>query len=188
MKSALLVVDELPTGFSDKDWPDGPDGEGLSSSDSRCGNLVKLLLHPPTGYSAWAGTAFSGGKSGPAFTEELAALGTADAVALAQQRIKAAIAGCAQLTIDDQGDGPVTMLVRVMSSPAVGTAPVGLRLEPTDPKFASYEFSTVFTGIGDSVLIMGFYGAFPQEIEELVHRAAEKANRSLGVGGAASGV
>lgn len=74
-----------------------------------------------------------------------------------------------------------------MSPPGMGAGPVGLRVTATDQRFAPYEFSAVFTGIGDSMLIMGLYGAYPEVIDDLAHRAADKASQGLGTGGKPSG-
>ncbi len=188
LKSALLVVGELPVGFDIDPAAVLPDAVMFSSTDPQCGDLVARLSHPSPGYSAWAGIAFSAGQSGPLGTETLAAVGSVDGVAKALAKFKESIVKCPNISLSPEGGGSFTMAVRPLSPPITGTGPVGLRLLPADPTRSRVDFSWVQTGVGDSVLQMTFIGVSPSEMDRLMHLATDKASKGLGVSGPAAGV
>jgi hypothetical protein len=67
LTKALLQLSDMPSGFAVDDSGEGEDdGSGISSTDSRCKEVVKLFnAQAAPGSTATASVVFSGGESGP---------------------------------------------------------------------------------------------------------------------------
>lgn len=181
LQKALLVLDDLPSGYS-VEPPDGSSGSAnISSSDPRCKPLVDIMNadHAP-GSMATAQTSFSGGQDGPFVDQSLDALGTAAHVSAFHQKLRAAVAACPKVTMR-LPEGRSTMAVRSVRAPDASKDAVAFRITAQGGALDGFEGTQVATAVGDVDLNMIFIGAYPEEIDEATHAAYEKAAEELKV-------
>jgi len=103
-------------------------------------------------------------------------------VASLQKRIKTAVADCPSVTLSLKGKGSSTATVRAINPPDVGADPFGIRITATGGALDGMEVTIFSTGIGDTVLSMGFVASFPEDIDAAAEAASEKALAILGTG------
>ncbi|TCO48644.1 PknH-like protein [Kribbella antiqua] len=180
LTKALLGLSDMPSGFAVDDSGDGEDdGSGISSTDSRCKEVVKLFnADTAPGSIATAGVVFSGGESGPFVQEDLDALPSAAAATALVNRAKAAIRSCKKVRLTLTGAGTSPARISEISTPKAGTARVGVRFAATSGPLEGFQVTFVIAALGDVVLGMSFDD--PSLIGDGVTLAAAKANRTLG--------
>ncbi|WP_328329004.1 hypothetical protein OHA70_04950 [Kribbella sp. NBC_00382] len=179
LTKALLVLADLPSGFSVDTSGDEEDGTKLSSTDARCKDLVLLFnAETPPGAKVIAKRSYTGGQQGPFFDEELDAMGSTAAANALLNRTKAAVKGCKTAKLTVPGAGTSTVEVSEMSVPKAGTNPVGGRFTASGGPLDGAEVLFAFTGIGDVVLAMSFDA--PDVLDGALGDAAAKATKVLG--------
>ncbi|MDX6281657.1 MAG: hypothetical protein QOH03_2728 [Kribbellaceae bacterium] len=178
LTKALLVLADLPSGFSVDTSGDEEDGTKLSSTDARCKDLVLLFnAKTPPGAKAVAKRSYTGGQQGPFFDEELDAMGSPAAVTALLNRTRAAIKTCKTAKLTVPGTGTSTVEVSEMSVPKAGTNAVGGRFTANGGPLDGGEVLFAFTGIGDVVLAMSFDAP---DVLDALGDAAAKATKVLG--------
>jgi len=185
LTAALLVLDDLPTGFQEEDAEDGGPAPRASSSQARCASLVRLtntVTLPGTKISVTA--AFSGGQSGPFIEEHLDALGSSKAATSVVRSYVAAVKACRSLRLTVAGAGTSTVAVRAVRAPDVPGA-TAARFTAGNGPLEGLEVTQVIVPVDDVVLSMTFTDATPEDVEGASGLAVEKAVEILGGGGAA---
>jgi hypothetical protein len=182
LKSALLVLDDLPPGFSAEPAGAGGDDSGSSSSkDAKCGPLVKLMnAKVAPGSKASAKVSLSGGQDGPFIDESIDALDSADAVAALQASFKSAVKDCRQLVITMPGQGSATVKVAEVSAPKFGDHPFAARMTATGGPLDGLEITQVTAGVKDTVVSITFVAAVPEDVDGGTEAAVTKAQDVLG--------
>lgn len=187
LKSALLELADLPSGFSKEAAGAGGDDDGTTSSkDPKCNPLVKLTnAAVAPGSKASAKVSFSGGQSGPYVEESIDAMDSMDSVMALQASLKSAVAACGQLTVTIPGQGSSTMKVAEVSAPQFGHRPFAVRMTATGGPLAGLEIAQVTSGVKDTVVAILFVMATPDDVDGATEAAVSKAEEVLG--GAKSG-
>jgi hypothetical protein len=104
-------------------------------------------------------------------------------VASLQKRIKTAVADCPSVILSLKGKGSSTATVRAINPPDVGADPFGIRITATGGALDGMEVTIFSTGIGDTVLSMGFVASFPEDRRSgLKNRAPARSGSPLGAG------
>lgn len=187
LKSALLQLGDLPTGFAIEPASGGDGGAGSASSkDPTCAPLVKLMnARTAPGSKASATVSLSGGQDGPFIDESIDALASADAVEALQASLKSAVAACRQLSITIPGRGSSTMKVTEVSAPKFGDHTLASRLTSTGGPLGGLQITQVPAGVKDVIVSITFVAAVPDDVDGGTEAAVGKAEDVLG--GAASG-
>ena len=125
LTKALLVLSDLPSGFSqEKDEPDD-NAKPFSSPSSRCKTLVKYLnATKAPGSKASVTRSFSGSQEGPYIDFGLDSMGTADKVADLRDTYEDAVDSCSKVTLKTEGEGSTSMKVEKISAHPVRHRPV----------------------------------------------------------------
>jgi len=183
LQKALLVLDDLPSGYAIEPSDSSSGGPNISSADPRCRQLVDIMNadHAP-GALASAHTSFSGGQDGPFVDQSLDALGSAAHVAAFHDKLRAAVKACPKVTLR-LPEGRSTMVVHTVRAPDASKDAVAFRVTAQGGALDGFEGTQVATAIGDVDLNMVFIGAYPDEIDDGTHAAYEKAAEELGVKG-----
>lgn len=180
VKSALLALSDLPSGFAIEPAGGGDDGS-FSSKDPKCASLVKLSnAKDAPGSKASAKVTLSGGQGGPLIEESIDALGSTDAVGALQSSFKSAVAACRQLTVTIPGQGRTTMKVAEVSAPKFGDHPFAARMTATGGPMAGLEITLVTSGVKDAIVSITFLGASPEDVDGATEAALGKAGKVLG--------
>jgi len=187
LKSALLVLDDLPTGFAvDPADASGGNGGPASSKDPKCAPLVRLInAKTVPGSKASANVSFSGGQDGPFVGESIDAMGSVEAVEAAQASFKSAVAACHKVNITIPGQGSSAMNVAAVSAPKFGEHTVAARLTATGGPLAGLEITQVAAGVKDVIVSISFMAALADEVDAATEAAVGKAKEVLS--GASSG-
>ena len=182
LKSALLALDDLPTGFAiEAAGGSGGDDGSSSSKDPKCAPLVKLVnAKTAPGSRAAAAVSFSGGQDGPFVDESIDALDSAEAVGALQASFKSAVAACPKLVITIPGQGSSTMKVAEVSAPKFGEHPFAARLTATGGSLEGLEITQVTAGVKDVVVSVTFVAAVPEDVDGGAEAAVGKAEDVLG--------
>lgn len=182
LKSALLVLDDLPTGFAiDPADASGDNGSPASSKDPKCAPLVRLFnAKTAPGSKASADVSFSGGQDGPFVEESIDAMGSVDAVEKLQASLKSAVAACHKVTITIPGQGSSTMNVAAVSAPKFGDHTVAARLTAAGGPLAGLEITQVAAGVNDVIVSISFMAALADEVDAATEAAVGKAENVLG--------
>jgi hypothetical protein len=183
LKSALLELTDLPSGFAIDPSADGGAGSGpVSSKDPKCAALVKLSNSKTApGSRGSAEASFSAGQDGPFIDESIDAMGSADAARPLQASIKSAVATCRELIITIPGQGSSTMKVVEVSAPKFGDSPVATRMTASDGPLAGLEITQVVTGVNDVIVSLNFLAAAADDVDGATQAAIGKAQAVLGV-------
>lgn len=182
LKKALLELTDLPSGFAIEPPSNAGGNPKATSTDPRCAAFVRLSnADSAPGGKAHAEVSFSGGQSGPFIDESLDALAGRQQVADLLAQSKAAIAGCTKVTLSVPGAGTSVVTVRPVSPPAYGDSPVAARMNATGGSLDGFEMTQVMTGVGDTVVSLGFVGASPDDIDGGTSASVDKATQVLGV-------
>lgn len=183
LKKALLVRDDMPSGFAvEPETEDDGAGMKASSTKAACSKLVTFFnIDRPPGSKAAAYRSFSGGQNGPYIDETLDAMGSAQAVATLQRNFRAAIRSCQSMTFTIPGQGRSTIAVRELSAPRSGTGPVAVRFTASSGPLDGLEIATVTTGVGDVVLGITVVNGQPEDLAGATADAVEKASKILRV-------
>jgi hypothetical protein len=182
LKSALLELNDLPSGYAIEPAGAGGGTDGSASSKDRaCAPLVTLTnLKTAPGSKSSAKVRFSGGQDGPFVDESIDALGSAEAVAALQASLKSAVAACRQLTITIPGQGSSAMKVAEVSAPKFGDHPFAARFTATGGPLAGLEITQVTAGVKDVVVSITFVAAIPEDVDGGTQAAVGKAKDVLG--------
>lgn len=181
LKSALLALSDLPSGFAIEPASAGDQDGSVSSTDPRCASLVKLSnAKDAPGSKASAKVTLSGGQDGPLVEESIDALASTEAVGALQASLKSAVAACRQLVIAIPGQGRSTMKVAEVSAPAFGDHPFAARMTATGGPLAGLEITMVTAGVRDAVVSITFVGAGPEDVDGATEAALGKAGKVLG--------
>lgn len=182
LKSALLELTDLPSGFAIEPVGGSADGGGkVTSKDPKCAALVKLTnVDTPPGSKASAKVSLSGGQDGPFVDESIDAMGSADAVEALQASFKSAVAACRQLTMTIPGQGSSTMKVAEVSAPTFGEHPFAARITGTGGGLAGLEITQVTAGVKDAIVSIIFVAANPEDVDGATEAAITKADEVLG--------
>jgi len=181
LKSALIELGDLPSGFEIVPAGGGDDDGSASSKDPRCAPLVSLTnVDKPPGSKASAKVSFSGGQDGPFVDESIDALGSADAVEALQASLKSAVAACRQLVITIPGQGSSTMQVAEVSAPKFGEHPFAVRMTGTGGPLNGLEITQVTAGVKDVVVSATLVAAAPEDVDGVTEAALGKAAKILG--------
>jgi hypothetical protein len=179
LTKALLLLSDLPTGFTQaKDEAD--DGsKPFSSSSSRCKTLVKYLnATKAPGSKASVTRSFAGGQEGPYIDFGLDAMGTVDKVADLQEEFEKAVDSCAKVTLKVEGEGSTSMKVEKISAPQYGTGPFAFRLTGTSGPKRGLEATFATAGVNDVVVSVSVL-AGQGELEAATEAAVAKAQQVL---------
>ena len=179
LTKALLVLSDLPTGFTlEKDAPDD-NTKPFSSPSSRCKTLVKYLnaIKAP-GSKASVSRSFSGGQEGPYIDFGLDSMGTAEKVADLQGTYEDAADSCSNLTLKAEGEGSTSMKVEKITAPRFGTGPFALRLTGTSGPKRGLEYTAATTGVNDVIVSVGVL-AGQGELDAATEAAVTKAQQVL---------
>ena len=181
LKSALLELADLPSGFALEPSGAGGDDDGSSSSrNPKCAALVKLTnADVAPGSRASAKVSLSGGQSGPFVEESIDAMGSAESVKALLASVKSAVAACGRLTVTIPGQGTSTMKVAEVSAPQFGDHPVAARMTAAGGPLDGLEITQVTTGVKDTVVAITFIMASPDEVDGATQDAVEKAEAVL---------
>jgi hypothetical protein len=182
LKSALLALDDLPSGFAIEPADGGGADNGSSSStDPKCAALVKLTnAKVAPGSRGSANVSFSGGQDGPFVDESIDALGSADAVVALQASFKSAVMACPRLVVTIPGQGSSTMKVAEVSAPKFGDHPFAARVTAIGGPLAGLEMTQVISGVRDVVVSISFVSAVPDDVDGGAEAAVGKAEDVLG--------
>jgi hypothetical protein len=181
VKSALLTLTDLPSGFEIEPASGGGDDGSASSTDPKCAPLVKLKnAQTAPGSRASAKIAFSGGQSGPMFEELIDALDSAGAVRALQASFKSAVAACQQLTVTIPGQGTSRLKVAEVSAPLEGKNTFAIRMTATGGPSNGVEVTRVMAGVMGAIVSLTFVAALPDEVDRMTEDAVRKAEGILG--------
>ena len=179
LTKALLVLSELPPGFTQaKDEAD--DGsKPFSSPSSRCKDLIKYLnATKAPGSKASVTRSFAGGQEGPYIDFGLDSMGTADKVAELQQDFEDAVDSCPRVTLKVEGEGATSMKVEKIDAPQYGTGPFAFRLTGTTGPKRGLEATFATAGVKDVVVSVSVL-AGQGELEAATEAAVQKAQQVL---------
>lgn len=181
LKSALLALDDLPTGFAiDPADASGDNGGPASSKNPQCAPLVRLInAKTAPGSKASAAVSFSGGQDGPFVEESIDAMGSVGAVETLQASFKSAVAACHKVNITIPGQGSSTMNVAAVSAPKFGDNTVAARMTATDGPLAGLEITQVAAGVNDVIVSISFIAAVADEVDAATEAAVGKAEEVL---------
>ena len=179
LTKALLVLSDLPTGFTQqKDEPDD-NAKPFSSPSSRCKTLIKYLnATKAPGSKASVTRSFSGSQEGPYIDFGLDSMGTADKVADLQGTYEDAVDSCSKVTLKTEGVGSTSMKVEKISAPQFGTGPFAFRLTGTSGPKRGLEYTVATTGVNDVVVSVGVL-AGQGELDAATEAAVTKAQQVL---------
>jgi hypothetical protein len=180
LTKALLVLSDLPGGFTqDKDEPD--DGsKPFSSPSSRCKTLVRYLnATKAPGSKASVTRTFSGGQEGPYVDFGLDSLGTAEEVADLRDSYAHAVDDCSKVTLRTSGQASTSMKVEKITAPDFGTKPFAFRLTGTSGPKRGLEYTAAITGVGDVVVSVGVLAGQGTELDPATEAAVTKAQQVL---------
>jgi hypothetical protein len=180
LTKALLVLSDLPDGFSlEKDDPNA-DQTPFSSSSSRCKTLVKYLnATKAPGSKASVTRSFSAGQEGPYIDFGLDSMGTAAKVADLRDTYADAVESCAKVTLTTEGESGTSMKVEKIAAPEVGTKPFAFRLTGTSGPKRGLEYTAAVTGTGDVIVSIGVLAGQGTELEPATEAAVTKAQQIL---------
>lgn len=181
LTKALLVLDDLPAGFS-VEPQDGKDSgaPNISSNNPSCRPLVAIMnADSAPGSVASATTSFSGGQDGPWIDEYLDAMGSPAKVMAFHDELRKAVKACSKVTMR-LPEGRSTMAVRLVRAPDASKDAVAFRVTAQGGALDGFEATQVASAVDDVDLSMIFLGAYPEEIDEGTHAAYEKAAQELG--------
>ena len=183
LKSALLALADLPTGFAiEPADASGDNGVSASSKDPKCAALVKFSnAKTAPGSKAYAQISLSGGQDGPFVDESIDAMGSADAVQALQASLKSAVSACRRLIIKVPGQGSSTMNVALVSAPKFGDHTVAARMTAAGGPLAGLEMTLVAAGVNDVVVSINFVSALAEDVDGATEAAVSKAQEVLGV-------
>ena len=180
LTKALLVLGDLPTGFSEEKDDPSDDTKPFSSSSSRRADLVDYLnADRAPGAKVSVQRSFSGGPEGPFVDFGLDAMGSTDAVAKLRASFKKAVNACAKvtLTIADQGKSP--MQVEQIDAPQFGTKPYAFRLTGTSGPLRGREVTMAIAAVEDVVVSVSLMAGQEGELEGATEAAVTKAQQIL---------
>ena len=182
LKSALLELADLPSGFAIEPSTDSGDDSGpASSKDPKCAALVKFAnAKTAPGSKGSADVSFSGGQDGPFIDESIDAMGSADAVKALQASLKSAVVACRQLTITIPGQGSSTMKVTEVSAPKFGDDTIAARMTASSGPLAGLEITQVAAGVNDVIVSLNFLAAVAEDVDGATEAAVGKAQEVLG--------
>lgn len=179
LTKALLMLSDLPAGFTQaKDEAD--DGsKPFSSSSSRCKTLVKYLnASKAPGSKASVTRSFAGGQEGPYIDFGLDAMGTVGKVADLQEEFADAVESCSKVTLRVEGEGSTSMKVEKIDAPQYGTGPFAFRLTGTSGPKRGLEATFATAGVKDVVVSVSVL-AGQGELEAATEAAVSKAQQVL---------
>lgn len=182
LTKALLVLQDLPSGFTlEADEPD--DGaKAFSSSSSRCKTLVKYLnATKAPGSKVSVSRSFSGSQEGPYIDFGLDSMGTAKEVADLQETYADAVDSCTKVSLKTEGEANTSMKVEKISAPKFGTGAIAFRLTGTSGPKRGLEFSVATSGVGDVVVSVGVLAGQGSELDAATEAAVSKAHQVLKV-------
>jgi hypothetical protein len=179
LTKALLLLSDLPTGFTlEKDEPDD-NAKPFSSPSSRCKTLVKYLnATKAPGAKVSVSRSFSGGQEGPYIDFGLDSMGTAEKVADLQGTYEDAVDSCSKVTLKTEGAGSTSMKVEKITAPQFGTGPFAFRLTGTSGPKRGLEFTAAITGVNDVIVSVGVL-AGQGELDAATEAAVTKAQQVL---------
>lgn len=189
LKSALIVLEDLPSG-----WQIEPDGGGdgaafVTSTDAGCAAYLAFVNAPKApGSRADAMVSFSGGQDGPFVSEGIDTLASTDAVATLQKNLAAAADTCRTVTLTIPGQGSSPMTLTKVSAPQVGDHPLATRLTARGGDLDGLEVTQFSAGVDDTLVSLSFLGAYNDQVEDASQAAVAKAAEVLGVRGAGASV
>jgi len=186
LKSALVQLNDLPSGFSiEPASGSGDNGGAASSEDPKCAAFVKLSnVRTAPGSTASAGISLSGGKAGPFVDESIDALGSEHGVQLLQASLKSAVATCPQVIVTIPGQGSSLMKVVEVSAPKVGDHTFAARMTASGGALDGLEITQVTAGVKDVVVSMTFVAAYPDDVDGGTAAAVGKVEDVLTASGA----
>lgn len=182
LKSALIVLEDLPSG-----WQIEPDGGGdgaasVTSTDAGCPAYVAFANATKAPDSrADAAVSFSGGQDGPFVSEGIDTLASADAVAALQKDLASAVSTCRTVTLTIPGQGSSPMTLTKVSAPQVGGHPLATRLTARGGDLDGLEVTQFYAGVGDTLVSLSFLGADNDQVDDASQTAVAKAAEVLGV-------
>lgn len=180
LTKALLVLSDLPSGFSEEKGDPGGGSKPFSSPSSRCKTLVKYLnATKAPGSKASVTRTFSGGQEGPYIDYGLDSMGTADKVADLRDSYADAVDSCAKVSLKTQGAGSTSMKVEKITAPAYGTKPFAFRLTGTSGPKRGLEYTAAVTGVDDVILSVGVLASQGTELDPATEAAVTKARQVL---------
>lgn len=182
LTKALLVLQDLPNGFTlAKDEPD--DGTTpFSSPSSRCKTLVKYLnATKAPGSKVSVSRSFSGSQEGPYIDFGLDSMGAAAKVADLQETYADAVDSCTKVSLKSEGEASTSMKVEKITAPKFGTGPIAFRLTGTSGPKRGLEFSVATSGVDDVVVSVGVLAGQGTELDAATEAAVSKAQQVLKV-------
>jgi hypothetical protein len=182
LTKALLVLADLPTGFSQEaDDPSAPSDKPFSSKDAKCKTLVKYLnADVAPGSKVSVARSFSGGQEGPYIDFGLDAMGDSKKVLALQASYRAAVRSCKKITMKFAGQGSSPMEVREVSAPQFGDDPFAFRLTGISGPQEGLEFTAATAGVNDVIVSVSILAGQPGELDGATEAAVGKAKETLG--------
>jgi hypothetical protein len=183
LTKALLVLSDLPDGFTlEKDDPDD-NAKPFSSPSSSCKTLVKYLnATKAPGSKASVSRSFSGSQEGPYFDFGLDSMGTAEEVADLRDTYADAVDSCAKVSLKTEGDSSTSMKVEKIAAPHYGTGPFAFRLTGTSGPKRGLEYTAAVTGVDDVIVSVGVLAGQGTELDVATETAVTKAQQVLKAG------
>jgi len=181
IKSALLELNDLPSGYAIEPASAGGADGSVSSKDKACAPLVKLTnVKTAPGSMSSASVAFSGGQGGPFVDESVDSMGSAASVQALQASFKSAVAACQKLIITIPGQGTSTVQIAQVSAPKFGEHTFAARMTATGGALRGLEITQVVAGVKDVLLSITYLGAQPEDVDGATEAAVTKAVTVLG--------
>lgn len=177
LKTHLLTVEDLPTGFSVDE--DDTDANGtISSTDPHCRALVDLMNSDgkPPGAIASADTSFTKSELGPNIATGLASFPTAQAAQSLLDTVSKAMQGCSRLTETDKDGTSYDFAVAPLKSPTVGDASSATRMSADIGGYPA-QVDIVLARVGSTLLYVANTGLGDTDSEltqDVVKRAVAK--------------
>lgn len=180
LKTALLGVPDLPTGWSVASGRADGAGPSSTTSDPKCTALNEVLnASGPDGSLADAAVDFDGGQDGPFVSQRLDSMGTSKAARGFVSGLRRAAEGCSKITLRVPGQGSSSMVVSEVSPPRVGKAPFVVRLTASGGALDGLEVTFLWAPVDDVLLSLNLINAYPDELDGIATDAGAKLTDTL---------
>lgn len=176
----------MPTGYAVDNGATAQAARPVASSTlPACSALVSLVnADKAATATATALVSLDGGADNTSVDESLEAFATPEAARAELTQESSAVQSCPKLTIRVPEVGKVAFAVAQVSFPQVGDSTFATRFTAASGDLAGLELLTVASTKGE-VLVRGqFFGALPEESEDIMRTAVAKVTKSLGSGNA----
>ena len=181
LKKALLERSDLPKGFAVQPDNGGEDDVKLSTTKDSCAALLKLVNGDQVpGARTVVKRTLVYNQNLPVITHELDAMGSTEAVAAAQKKLKSAVSSCenAKLTAPGQASSPVT--IKPTTLPGVSKDVFAARFTATGGPLNGLTITFVTAPVEDVLIAISFVGAVQADVAGGTILAAGKLKKSLG--------